>query len=311
MSPSLIEKLSDRQVVAEARAVAKGFCYSEPVATRIFDHQGMFSKTAIATLEDGSEVIVQLKDNEIDTTKTALARGLLGEIVPFIFSAKTTKAHYAYVADLIKGTMWAGADTTAEQDIGLASQLGAILPRCLINTDSSGVVDFFIVPRLKRILSKEDITHAPLKSKIEMLLSKCDVLKHLPLALCHIDINARNVLLNEKMKIAGIVDWEQAALLPLGSNAWCMRYLSVPIVRGKDIVSENTQPMAAAFWQSFLAGIPARLRLHGRKIIVAMQVGFIMSVYFGGGAPDTDELPSIFERLDWLETTFGPMCSDR
>lgn len=112
------------------------------------------------------------------------------------------------------------------------------------------------------------------------------------------------------MKIAGIVDWEQAALLPLGSNGWCMRYLSVAIIRGKDIVSERTQPMAEAFWKRFIASIPAHLRLHERKIIVAMQVGFVLSVYFGGGVPDTDKLPSILERLEWLETTFGPMCSD-
>lgn len=199
MSPSLIEKLSDRQVVAEAHAVAKAFCYSEPVTTRIFDHQGMFSKTALVTLEDGSEVIVQLKDNEIDTTVTALARGLLGEIVPFIFSAQTSRAHYAYVADFIKGTMWFKSDTTLDQDVGLASQLGGILARCLINTDSSGVVDFFIVPRLKRILSKDNIVHTQLKSKIEALLNECDVLKCLPLALCHIDINARNVNSSEFM----------------------------------------------------------------------------------------------------------------
>ena len=76
----------------------------------------MFRKTTCVTLDDGTEVIVQFEDNEIDTTKMALARGLLGDIVPFTFSARTAKAYFAYVSDLIKGTMWSDLECTVEQN---------------------------------------------------------------------------------------------------------------------------------------------------------------------------------------------------
>lgn len=100
---------------------------------------------------------------------------------------------------------------------------------------SPGIVNGSIIPCLKRIL-KGNISHNRLKEKIQALVGRCDVLKLLPLALCHIDLNARNVgrlalinqslqemtklwiILDESYNIVGIIDWEQAALLPLGSN---------------------------------------------------------------------------------------------
>ncbi|OCB90380.1 hypothetical protein A7U60_g2390 [Sanghuangporus baumii] len=309
MSPSLIARLTDKQLIAEARVVAKGYCYSIPISSRMLQDQGMFSKTTCVTLEDGTEVIIQFKDNEIDTTKVALARGFLGDIVPFTFAAKTTKAHFVYVSDLIKGIMWSDCDCTVEQNCHIASQLGDMLLRCSVNSDSTGVVDFFVIPRLKRIVLKENVPHAPLREKMQELLAQCDTLKLLPLALCHIDLNARNILLDEDRDVIGIVDWEQAAMLPLGSNAWCIRYLSVDIVRGEDIISEKSLPMAEAFWKSFLAKLPNNVFSHQRAIITAMQVGFILSTFFGGGSPNEDKQVQIFDRMTWLEKTFAPMCT--
>ena len=193
MTPSLISKLTEKQLLAEARTVAQGYCFSPPVSLCMHKDQGLFSKTTRVILEDGSEVIVQFKDNEIDTTKMALARSFLGEVVPFTFAAKTTKAHFVYVSDLIKGSMWSDCECTIEQECHIASQIGDMLPRCIVNLDSAGVVDFFVIPRLKRIVLKENISHAALREKMEELLTQCDVLKVLPLALCHIDLNARNV----------------------------------------------------------------------------------------------------------------------
>ncbi|KAL5533878.1 hypothetical protein ACEPAG_338 [Sanghuangporus baumii] len=309
MAPSLIAKLTDKQLIAEARVVAQGYCYSSPVSSRVLKEQGMFSKTTCVTLEDGSEVIVQFKDNEIDTTKMALARSLLGDIVPFTFAGKTTKAYFVYVSDFVKGVMWSDYDCTVEENCHIAAQLGNMLPRCLVNSESAGIIDFFVAPRLKCILVKENISHAQLKEKIELLLTQSDTLKDLPLALCHIDLNARNILLDANHDIVGIVDWEQAALLPVGSNAWCIRYLSVDICDGQDIVTEKSIPMAAAFWKSFVARLPKDVLPHQRSIITAMQIGFILFTFFGSGAPDQGKLPKIFDRIMWLEKTFVPLCT--
>ncbi|EJD00083.1 uncharacterized protein FOMMEDRAFT_136201 [Fomitiporia mediterranea MF3/22] len=231
----------------------------------------MFSMTTCVTLEDGSEAIVQFKDDEIDTTKVALARGLLGEIVPSTFAVRNSKAHFAYISKLVKGKIWPECECTIEQNCHVASQLGKVLPRCIVNTSSDSVVDFFV-----------------------LLLTECSQLKVLPLALCHIDLNAQNILLDENYNISSLIGWELADLMPLGSNAWCIRYLSVDTIRGKDYISDKSQLMAEAFWKSFIAGMLEGLRAHRDAIVIAMQISYIFSVFFGNGGPLADELPLIF-----------------
>jgi hypothetical protein len=49
-----------------------------------------------------------------------------------------------------------------------------------------------------------------------------------------------NIILDESLNVVGLVDWEQALLLPVGMNAWCIRYLSVPISGGVDFIAEKS-----------------------------------------------------------------------
>jgi hypothetical protein len=52
--------------------------------------------------KDIFQFVVQLKDNEIDTTKTVLANSLLGDVVP-ICSGAITKAEFAYISHFVPG----------------------------------------------------------------------------------------------------------------------------------------------------------------------------------------------------------------
>ena len=113
--------------------------------------------------------------------------------------------------------------------------------------DSAGIVYDYVIPRLGRIVSKER-TPAKLKARIESLIPVAEGLKSLPLSLCHIDINQMNVIVDENANIAGLVDWEQAQLLPVGMNTWCIRYLSVPNRNRADYPNEHTLPMAEEAW---------------------------------------------------------------
>ncbi|KAL5519326.1 hypothetical protein ACEPAH_1009 [Sanghuangporus vaninii] len=209
MAPSLIAKLTDKQLIAEARVVAQGYCYSSPASSRMLKGQGMFSKTTCVTLEDGSE-------------------------------------------------------------------------------------------------RRKKISHAQLKEKFELLLTQSDTLKDLPLALCHIDLN---ILLDANHDIVGIVDWGQAALLPFGSNAWCIRYLSVDICAGQDTVTEKSIAMEETFWKSLVARLPKDILPHQRAIITAMQFVFTLFTFFDNGTPDQGKLPKNFDRIMWLEKTSVPLCT--
>ena len=193
-SKKLIESLSEDEALEEAKLIISRFrTGSAPVSATKHDNQGLFSITITVTLEDKTKWIVQLKDNEIDTTRVALARSLLGDIVPFTFAVKSGRTHYAYVMSYVEGEVMRYMQFTRDEEEHVFHQIGSLISRCSLNISSAGSVDDYIVPRLQSILDTADIPCAGLRNKIVDLLQKVDTLKALPLALCHVDINNHNV----------------------------------------------------------------------------------------------------------------------
>jgi hypothetical protein len=314
---------TDTKVLAEAESVARSFCDATPVSSRMCDFQGMFSKSAIVRLSDetevslnrgicseatdGYQIVVQLKDNEIDTTKTVLANTLLGDVVP-ISSAAISNATFAYVSPFIPGTVWVLRELSVAENVRVAFQVGTLIAQCTLGIDGSGMVDGYIIPRIRRILSKTKMPKK-VRDRIQELLELVDGLKFLPLSLCHIDINIMNIILDESTNIVGLVDWEQAQLLPVGMNAWCIRYLSVPIRGGVDQIEEKSQPMAEAFWKGLTTSLPPHLYDFKDKIIDSMLIGLVLFLFAEGTEVRQTELCTILKRLDWIESTFRPLCA--
>jgi hypothetical protein len=253
-------------------------------------------------------IMVQLKDNEIDTTKTVFANTLLGDVVP-ISSAAISNATFAYVSPFISGTVWVLRDATlsVDENARVAFQVGALIAQCTLGIDGSGMVDGYVIPRIRRILSKTKMPKK-VRTRIQELLGLADGLKSLPLSLCHIDINIMNIILDDSTNIVGLVDWEQAQLLPLGMNAWCIRYLSVPISGGVDQTAEKSQPMALAFWKGFTDSLPPHLHDLTDKIIDSMLIGLVLFLFAEGIEVQQSEVRMVLKRLDWIESTFRPLC---
>jgi len=88
-------------------------------------------------------------------------------------------------------------------------------------------------------------------------------------------------------------------------NAWCIRFLSAPIIGGKDRIMDKSQPRLEAFLESSL---PEPLH---RNLIVAMQVDFvIISTFFEGGTVNNTAMAQLFvQRYDWLSTSFEELCA--
>ncbi|KAK7464731.1 hypothetical protein VKT23_005937 [Stygiomarasmius scandens] len=301
--PTLIEKLSAAAALKEAQIAARSHFTSEPVSARMHPDQGMFSRTIIVTLAENKEVIVQLKDNELDTTKIALARSLLGEVVPDVHAAKPSKVYFAYVAPFIQGVLWGKGDWSLHQEINAAAQIARLLSKCSLGIDSAGIVDYYVLPRLQKILEKEDISDE-LRVRLEKLCGLADQLKMLRLCLCHVDINVMNVILNDDAEVVGLLDWEMASLLPLGMNACCIRELAIPNFSGKDRVLEKSQPMVEAFWKEFTANFSADVQ---PVLIIAMQIGMVFRTFYEGITVAPNVLSALPERLDWFEHCLGPL----
>jgi hypothetical protein len=148
-----------------------------------------------------------------------------------------------------------------------------------------------------------------LTTRIQELLGLADGVKTLPLSLSHIDINAMNIILDESTNIVGLIDWEQAQLLPVGMNAWCIRYLSVPNIGGVDQLAEKSQPMAIAFWQAFTASLPPHLNVFKENVVDSMLIGLVLFVFPEGCKAAQSEMRMVLQRLDWIESTFRPLCT--
>jgi len=254
---------------------------------------------------DMVQVVVQLKDNEIDTTRTVLASSLLGDVVPICHGA-LTRAQFAYVSRFIPGTVWAlkedefSVDTNAK----IARQVGSLLARCTLGLDSSAIVNRYIIPRLNRIIAKADMSD-DLRRCVRELVSLAKHLESLPLALIHADVNSMNLILNENAEIVGFIDWELAQLLPVGMNAWCIVRLSFTNRNKVDHSSGKTQPMAEAFWNGFVTSLPGHLGKNLTNVVKAMMIGLILDQFGEGHVQDARDMAMTLGRLEWIENTLS------
>ncbi|TDL25803.1 hypothetical protein BD410DRAFT_784827 [Rickenella mellea] len=307
--PTPIEELSQEQALAEAQCVAAGFCEADPISAQMCDVQGMFSLSIIVTLSDDTKFVVQLRDNDVDTTMVTLAYSLLGEVVPPLHAARTSVVRAAYVAPFVPGTVWDELNCSLDDDVKIASQIGELLGRCFLNVDSSGMVDRFIIPRLRKILAKERIPTKELRERIEGMILSAENLKALPLGICHIDVNASNIIIDNESNIAGLIDWEMAAFLPIGMGAWGIRNLAT-VNRNRTIyLLDKTQPMSEAFWKGFIKNLTPSAKSNLHAIIDGMEIGLLFfNGYCEGCETNEKVLAGLLESLDWIRSTFEPLC---
>lgn len=120
--------------------------------------------------------------------------------------------------------------------------------------------------------------------------------------------------MNDHHKVVGLIDWEAASLLPLGSNLWCIRFLSFPNSAREDYEAERSMPMAHAFWDSYIASLPSHLlgsdvqrRKFLEPIVVAGQIGLVFHAFFAANEkPNPTKIEQTILRLKWIDATFRP-----
>ncbi|KAK0234594.1 hypothetical protein EDD85DRAFT_929310 [Armillaria nabsnona] len=262
----------------EAIHVASQYFISKPVSARPIEEQRAHSRTFIVTLENSTEAIIKLKVTEIDLSRVALAHSILGDIAPEVHSGKVRKAYFANSFLELHGTLRKHLETSADEELNICVEIAQLLTRCSLGRRSIVVVDRYVVPRLQKILEMEDFSDtSEARLRLEGLLNPDRVveLNSLPLALCHIDVNHRNILVDNDKHICGLIDREHANVLPLAMNAWCICFLSVMIAGGMHLPNDCTIPLAEAFWNAFINGLPPSQRssAHKRAVLTAMQTG--------------------------------------
>ena len=128
---------------------------------------------------------------------------------------------------------WADKNLTDTQDaMNVAAQIGRLLRKSYLGLDSRGILSGFLCYSSPAYFCQKKTTPKLLRRSRTWSL----VPKRSRFYLSHFDINQRNVstvsapirlqiLLNDALDVAALIDWEQTNLLPFGMNAWCIRFL--------------------------------------------------------------------------------------
>ena len=197
----LLEQLTPAEALQAAYVAAEDYYRYEISTLHPHENQGCFSSTFTVQFVDQKKAIIQLRDGRLDTSLIALARGLLGDIVPLARAVKSSQTMWAFGMPFIPGVRWEPLIVTSlEEDVAITAEYGSILAKCrltAITAAREAIVEHQIIPRLKAIIQNDipilEGDYPSLRAHLENLLSRAHGLKRLPLALTHTDPNPFNV----------------------------------------------------------------------------------------------------------------------
>jgi hypothetical protein len=149
--------------------------------------QGCFSKTFDVSMEDGRNVIIQLRIEPLDAKPFAVAHGLLGDKVPTIEAINAPHLQqqkvWPFYMTRIPGTTWVEQEDQWKdyQQILCMKSLSSMLSKCFLPGPSDQAVGKVITDlRRCRALDREDVT--PYHHIINQLIEETPQLRALPLS---------------------------------------------------------------------------------------------------------------------------------
>ncbi|KAB8356554.1 hypothetical protein FH972_024136 [Carpinus fangiana] len=284
--------------------------------------QGCFSRTQIVKMVGGQKIVIQFRVEPLDTKCFERARSCLGDVVPSIQRLEDEELEGVcvtpYLMSHIPGVVWFRVnDEKVEDRVKIASSLGSILGRGFVQSESSDVVDTFVLPALRLIHDSLNTSTDVLRPHLERLVAvaSAPAFKLLPLWISHFDLNEMNVLIDEEYNVSGVVDWELSRDLPFGTG---LHRICDTIVgrnsKNRLIFPAGADKAEAAFWAAIWKEMPAAARRsidrNLESFAAAMNIGSLLFACLD--ASDTAQ-PLVFQepsaaRLGFLEAvlTYRP-----
>jgi hypothetical protein len=279
--------------------------------------QGFFSRTMIVTLQNGHELVIQFRPEELDTTPFKIARTALGSIVPDIGRLEDEELDQngisAYWMTRCPGKTWLegvrGKGATAL--ITINRSLGRVLSRGLVEGESELVIEQTLGPHLRQLLASQDDGICAFHDIAQNLLDKLDQLASLPLFISHFDLNAVNIMINDDCEVSGIVDWELSACLPFGMGLSRIHTLAGEFSERKFYMPPEFDDAERGFWHEIFAGVSAATRRVLDENMEAVQTAVTLGTLLDAFQLDEGNIgpynPVVVEALPKLLTYRIPM----
>ncbi|KAL8944295.1 MAG: hypothetical protein Q9211_000635 [Gyalolechia sp. 1 TL-2023] len=212
--------------------------------------QGFFSRTVIATLQNGEEVVIQFRPEPLDLEPFELARKVLGPaVVPAVEAVPDEELEQEGIRVYCM-TMY------SRQNMERWPKREERRDPGYVDESSELVVEGRLRPHLALLLSSDDPQIGRFHSTARDLLANLDQLKNLPLFISHFDLNDVNIMVDDSCEVSGLVDWELSTPLPFGMGLSRIHTLAGEYSEQKFYMPPEFEEAEKAFWQEIWAGIP-------------------------------------------------------
>jgi hypothetical protein len=268
-------------------------------------------------LQNGDDLVIQFRPEELDLNPFNIARIALGPIVPEIGRLEDEELGQngisAYWMTRCPGKTWSegvrGKDATAL--IAINRSLGRVFSRGLIEGKSELVIEQKLRPHLRQLLASQDDSICHFHDVAQNLLDKLDQLASLPLFVSHFDLNDFNIMINDDCEISGIIDWELSVCLPFGMGFSRIHTLAGEFSARKFYMPPEFEDAERGFWHEIFAGVSVVTRKVIDENIDAVQTAVTLGTLLDAFQLDEGNIgpysPVVVEALPKLLSYRIPM----
>ena len=196
---------------------------------------------------------MRFRTEPLDLDAFKIAKGSLGKNEPENHGA------WAYFFTRMQGKIWhhGVVGKGAEGRIAVNKSLGCVFSKGCLADNSSETVVGRIRPHLDAILPSTLKETLPYKDTAQGFLRE---LAKLPLWVAHCDLNGLNVLIDEKLAVTALIDWELSFPLPFGVGFGRIHILAGEYSGGKFSMPDEFEVAERGFWKELFDGMPGDTR---------------------------------------------------
>ncbi|KAJ5975355.1 hypothetical protein N7481_009062 [Penicillium waksmanii] len=242
----------------QAHRLAASIWGQKVVSVKRVNVQGLGSITLEVFMDDGSCRIIQFRTQPLDLNPAINqppSWKLRSRCTKIENSVRSRDNVFVFHMERITGKTWMEADEHWEPaPVQCVTSLGRVLSKCFVfRTEHE--IENYVKPNLQKILNmptRSNIDVRPYFPLVEELVEVCPKLKRFSGFFSHLDLNTMNIFVEETSQLHGVIDWEDARVLPFGFNCSAIHFLAAEFLTVESgnielVESQNYEEMERGF----------------------------------------------------------------